>query len=305
MIPLSIAPDLMEEAVLRAERTVPPPAARAFRRKRNPIYEIRDDEAREAAFHALAREWFDRFGLRDTLEAVIGEYPALARQLRGGRIVRAIARSAEGADLVDTPQPSASQPLLVLRLTPESLLEREALRSFLRHELLHVVDMLDPEFGYERTMPKSDDGPSADNILRDRYRIVWDVTIDGRLAQAGLGTQRTRDQRWREFKTAYALLADESPDAFEYWWTQAHPTHAQLLTFATAPGRSAAAHGSGRCPFCRFPVAALDSRVSTLTEPVLAALRADHPSWRVEQGICSQCLDLYEARYGHADLAAS
>jgi hypothetical protein len=59
-------------------------------------------------------------------------------------------------------------------------------RVLLRHELMHVADMLDPAFGYERSLPTSDDGPSADNIVRDRYRVLWDVTIDGRLARAGL-----------------------------------------------------------------------------------------------------------------------
>jgi hypothetical protein len=305
MIALSIEPELMEDAVLCAERAAAPALVRMFRRERNPIYEIRDDESREDAFRALARTWFDRFGLRATLQSAIDEHAMLDDRVSGCRIVRAAGRSAEGADLLDPVlEQGTSRPLLVLRLTAESLLAPDYLRPLLRHELMHVTDMLDSCFGYQRVLPKSDDGPSADNILRDRYRVVWDVTIDGRLTRAGHAPGPARDRRWCEFSTAFAALGAECPDAFEYWWSETHPTHAALLAFATAPAGSAAAHGTGRCPFCHFPVASLDSRVSTMAVPVAAALRAEHPSWRIEQGICSQCFDLYEARYGHADLAA-
>jgi hypothetical protein len=47
---------------------------------------------------------------------------------------------------------------------------------------------------------------------------------------------------------------------------------------------------------CRFPVASLDSRVEAMAEPMAAAIRAEQPSWRVEQGLCPQCFDLYDAR---------
>jgi hypothetical protein len=305
MIPLAIAPDLMEEAVLLAERQARPGLARAFRRERNPIYEVADPELREARFGALALEWFGRFGLRATLEATIGRHSTLAGSVAGGRIVRAITPRAEGADLIDVARQGSDQrPLLVVRLTPQSLLDAGRLSRLLRHELMHVSDMLDPAFGYRRDLPSSGDGPSADNILRDRYRVAWDTTIDGRLARGEEPPPETRDLRWREFSSAFGMLADRCPDAFEHWWNRAHPTHAEILAFATAPAGTAFGRAAGRCPFCHFPVAALDSRVSTLTEPVLAALRADHPSWHAEQGICPQCLDLYEARYGNTATAA-
>jgi hypothetical protein len=304
MIPLSIAPDLMEEAVLLAERQAKPGVARAFRHERDWIYELADPELREAEFQALALKWFERFGFPAGIRAAIADCHELEGRVAGGRIVRAGARAMEGADLVDAPaarEHTESRPLLVLRLMPQSLMDGDALSSLLRHELMHVTDMLDPAFGYQRTLPPADDGPSADNILRDRYRVVWDVTIDGRLAQAGCGQPQTRDTRSREFRTAFAMLADGCPDAFERWWNQSHPTHAQLVAFATAPAGAAAGPGAGRCPSCQFPVASLDARVSTVAEPVVRALRAEHPSWRPEHGICSQCFDLYEARYGHPD----
>jgi hypothetical protein len=300
MIPIAIAPDLMEEAVLLAECRAPSAVVRTFRRSRNQIYEVGDPSLREAQFHALALEWFGRFGLRARLEAAVEQHSALAGSVAGGRIVRAMGRGAEGADLVDPAvhQPGDARPLLVVRLTPESLLDADRLTRLLRHELMHVTDMLDPSFGYQRDLPASGDGPSADNIVRDRYRVVWDATIDGRLARSQNVSPPTRDVRWREFRTAFAMLGDQGPDAFERWWNEPQPTHRSILAFAKAPAGSVT--GAGRCPFCQFPVATLDPRVSALSEPVARALQTEHPSWRREQGICPQCFDLYEARYGHA-----
>lgn len=301
MIPLAIAPDLVEEAVLLAERHVPPAMARAFRRERDRIYEVADPDLREAQFQRLALDSFARFGLREALEAILDEHAALASRISGGRIVQALRHSAEGADLLDVGrrEPAGTRPLLVVRLRPESLLQPETLAAFLRHELMHIADMLDPAFAYDRILPQSGDGPSADNLLRDRYRVVWDVTIDGRLARASHGTAGTRDWRWREFKAAFAMLGDGCADAFDQWWHQPHPTHAALLAFAIAPAGTAFGHATGRCPICRFPVASLDARVATVTEHVVKALQAEYPAWRLGDGICPQCLDLYEARSRH------
>jgi len=300
MIPLSIAPDLMEEAVLLAERQAERDVARAFRRERDRIYEVTEPELREARFRSLHQRWFVGFGLQARVEATVNEYAEFAGRLTGGRIVRAIARSEEGADLLDPVREHASPgPLLVLRLRPASLVEPDTLQTLLRHELMHVADMLDPTFEYERKLPPADDGPSADNMLRDRYRVVWDVTIDGRLARAGRGSAGTRDARCREFRDAFPVLGDGCRSAFARWWNEPCPTHADLVAFARRPAGTDEGLAASRCPVCRFPVASLDGRVSTLGGPVLTAIRAEHPVWRVEQGLCLQCFDLYEARHGH------
>jgi hypothetical protein len=294
MIPLSIAPDLMEEALLLAERQVDRAEARAFRRERDRLYDVCNSESRERQFQAFNRRWFARFGLQERVEGAVNDNRGFGGGLCGGRMVRAITRAEEGADLIDPVSRARSDgPLLVLRLRPESLLDRESLRALLRHELMHVADMLDPAFGYERALPPSDDGPSADNLLRDRYRVVWDTTIDGRLARAEGGTS-TRDMRWREFSAAFAALGEQCRTAFEAWWDEERPTHATILTFAGAPAQAAA----GRCPICRFPVVSLDDRVSTVAPSVIAAIRDEKPWWRIEHGMCPQCLDLYEARHG-------
>jgi hypothetical protein len=166
---------------------------------------------------------------------------------------------------------------------------------------VHVADMLDPAFGYERALPASGDGPSADNILRDRYRVLWDVTIDGRLARGERGSDRGRSQRWEEFAATFPMLGETCRGEFERWFRESNPTHAGLVAFATAPGGPASGPRPGRCPLCRFPVASLDPRTERLPDRVVAGIRANHPQWRTAHGLCPQCLDLYEARYAHAE----
>lgn len=304
MIRFTYDPDLVEDAVLLWERAAPRVDARAFRRERDRIYEIADVEQREASFRALHLRWFVRLALHDIVEESVGGRVDIPDRVGEGRVLRALTRREEGADLIDWVVPGSADvhPLLVLRLRPAILLEPEALRALLRHELTHIGDMLDPAFSYERTLPPSDDGPSGDNIVRDRYRVLWDVTIDGRLARAGLGSDRVRAARWQEFTRTFSMLGDRRSAAFDGWFGRIRPTHAALVAFAQAPNGADSRNptDSGRCPLCRFPVASLDQRPGRLSADAVAAIRGDHPRWSIEQGLCPQCLDLYEARHEQA-----
>lgn len=314
---LTYDPGLVEEAVLTAEQTAVHDAARAFRRERDRVYGVTDPDKREAAFQALHFRWFCGLHLPDLVESLVAEHADIVERLEEGRVLRAASRREEGADLVDhVAREGNRQPILVLRLRPATLLEPEALCALVRHELMHVADMLDPAFGYERDLPASDDGPSRDNIQRDRYRVLWDVTIDGRLARAG-GDSRgsrlpegpanhsdcVRDARCKEFAATFSMLGDDCRSAFDQWFDNDHPTHAALAAFAITPGGAGTTGDSGRCPLCRFPVARLDPRPERLSSTTIAAIRDHHPSWEIEQGLCPQCLDLYEGRYGETSQA--
>jgi hypothetical protein len=303
MIDATYAPDLVEEAVLLAERTVPGDTIRGFRRERNAVYDVEDPERRDAAFREAHLRWFVRLGLHRPVEEAIEERAELAGRVAQVRVLRALRRQEESADLFDRALPDGAgrrQPLLALRLRPSLLLEVEPLRALLRHELMHVADMLDPAFGYERRLPPSDDGPSADNIVRDRYRVLWDVTIDGRLARAGLAHPNARAARSREFAAAFSMLGGRAGRTFDEWFDRVVPTHQAVATFAiTPPGPPGDERdgGTGRCPLCRFPVASLDRHPERLTAAARSLIELEHPSWSIDRGLCPQCLDLYEAQH--------
>ena len=133
------------------------------------------------------------------------------------------------------PESGAVQPVLVIRLRPLTLLDSKAVAALLQHELTHVADMLDPAFGYERALPPSGEGPSADTILRDRYRVLWDTTIDGRLARAGHADEAVRHVRRREFADTFAMLGDHGGAAFDEWFACTQPSHARLAAYALSP----------------------------------------------------------------------
>jgi hypothetical protein len=171
---------------------------------------------------------------------------------------------------------------------------------------MHVTDMLDPAFAYERRLPASDDGPSRDNIQRDRYRVVWDVAIDGRLSRedpSPVWTQ-AREARWQEFALTFSMLGDGCRRAFEAWFENDHPSHAAMAAFAITPAGEDSRGDRGRCPLCRFPVTKLDTRANRMSAAASAEIRDHHPSWTIDQGLCAQCLDLYESlvvRIGRKD----
>lgn len=282
-----------------------------FQRERERLYEIEDPEVREAGFRALGGAWFVRLELHAALEQALVERFDRSAGLDHCLTLPAISRGDEMADLSISSHHAFEQTgqapmnlgrprtVLVVRLRPESLLAGDALLGFLRHELLHVADMLDPVFGYERAVAVSDDGPSHENLLRERYRVLWDATIDGRLVREGTADPRVRGLRFAEFTRTFAIPPDRADTAFSRWFDGPRPCHQDLMAFAAAPFSSDGTRPgyNGRCPICRFPVAHLDTRTRPLPAEAIRALERSRPTWHVAEGLCPQCADLYEARY--------
>jgi len=225
---------LVEEAVLRRIESLPVGERTLFRTRRDAIYVVADPEEREAAFEALHGEWFVRLGLDRPLHQALGELPGLATRVSECRVVRATRRREELADLVEASEPGV-RPLLLVKLLPESLLSPERALAFLRRDLLHVSDMLDPGFGYERELPGSERGPSYDDVIRARYRSAWAASVAGRLSRAGHAGAGPDDVLRSEFAQAFASLGVQVGAAFDRWLLEPRPTHAAILDFARAP----------------------------------------------------------------------
>jgi hypothetical protein len=271
---------------------------RRFHAERNRLYGAADPQERESGFEALHRRWFVRLDAGEPVQETLAERPALARATRGVWVGPVASRARQMADLTLDESP----PLLVLWLRPEPFLDPDGLRGFLRHELLHLTDMLDPHFGYDRRLPPSEAGPAYDNLLRERYRAVWDATIDGRLVREGLLHPAARKRRLADFAAAFNALGLRLDDEFARWFDQPAPRHQEILAFARAPFGSDARRQvsgepfSGRCPVCHFPAWSAYPHVQRLKPEVLRTIERAHPSWQPEQGVCVQCAGLYEAR---------
>ena len=304
---------LLEEAVLRVVRARPAAEQQRFHRQRDVAYEVSDPDAQDRAFGRIHQRWFVQLALGWPLQRALADTGMVLTRASECRVTTAVSRKDEVADLFDWSYPGGvgdtirdgdpSLPdhgkVILVRLRPESFLEPRALLRFLRHELMHVADMLDPSFGYQKQLPVFDTGPSYDNILRHRYRVVWDTSIDGRLFGRGVVGPEVRQARHREFAATFQMLGEETRRSFSRWFSEDNPAHDDLVAFVCDPrgfGHGRSNRFTGRCPICRFPTAALDPHPERLTEAARTELKADHPSWNLDQGLCAQCADLYQAR---------
>lgn len=296
-------PRLVEEATLLALRGTGEEAA--FRRERDRLYEIADPEAREAAFRAFHAAWFERLGLSRAIGWALRERAAIICATRACVVTYAASARQEGAELFVRPPEEgtreADRRSVVLRLRPERLLAAPQLLEFLRHELLHIADMLDPCFAYEPWLPSADAGPANRELLKSRYRVLWDASIDGRLSRLGWAPAGVRVERLAEFRRAFPMLGEGVEEAFERFFGAPTLRHAELVAFAVDPASmldrsSGGSRPGGSCPLCRFPTHAFEPAPQRLPPAVRGRIRSDFPEWDPATGLCRQCADLYRAR---------
>lgn len=277
----------------------------AFHAARHGCYDIADSEERDRVFQQHHTSWFKRLGLGDAVERAFAEQSSIAQRVQVCVVGRAISRKDESAELfVGTPEEGLSERQrrsVGLLLRPQSLLDSESLLDFLRHELFHITDMLSPDFAYEPTLPQSEGGPTYDLLLRNRYRTLWDATIDGRLVRLGWAPSYRREERWRDFVRAFPMLIGETAEFFGHFFDREPHTHAELVSFACDPNAASAEkrpmlQPGSRCALCQFPTYAFEPKPDALPAVVLVQINQDFPKWRPGQGLCPQCADLYRAR---------
>lgn len=289
-------PRLIEEAVLRAVENTGD--ASEFRRGRDPLYTIEDPAQREAAFQAFHARWFARLRIAQPLLQVLAELSLLERVDRCAAMA-ARTSADEGAELfVAAPELGERRgPMrsIVIRLRPEILLDRPAVVALLGDELMHVADMLDPDFGYEPSLPLVDGDPAARRLLLDRVRVLWNTAIAGRLARRGHLTADARRRRYSQFIQTFSMLGDEGANAFAAFFNEGPYRWRELLSFAQRPAIAGGQSVRTNCPLCGGLLAASDCG-GTLARRVRGLIQRDFPAWRAAEGICAQCAELYRAR---------
>lgn len=296
---------LVEEAVLL--RIAGHPEEVRFRRLRNRVYEVTEAEEREKRFDRLHSAWFRRLGLGRPVESVFDEQPLLLREARFCCVVAAVSSRDESADLHNlrssqSESRMSADKMILVKVKPSTLLDSSKVQTLFRHELMHIADMLDPDFGYEPFLPNSEAGPVCDNLIRERYRVLWDASIDGRLERQGRATKDVREKRLAEFMRTFSMCGPSGQEAFLRFFESSSQTHRDLIAFAEDPdgriepcGAAAASPGTQRCPLCHFP-GPNSATATNLADWVVEEIAVDFPHWRPEHGLCGQCADLYRAR---------
>jgi hypothetical protein len=245
-----------------------------YDRHRSQLYALADEEERNNAHFALNLKWFREFGLEDRLLAPLREFPLIRDRAATLLIRKATGHKDEGAELFV--RPDARNVALAFR---SEQFFAPSFAAFLRHEFCHISDLLDDAFAYEPDIHLPDAPPAELDLLRERYRILWDITIDGRLRQH-------RDLRWAEFQKALPTL----PAAvFERLW-RTRPAHAELVALAKSVLARAVQTPGATCPLCQFPTFAWAEA------PPIAAISRDYPHWLPTQGCCARCAELYTVK---------
>jgi hypothetical protein len=303
--PVEYEPALVEAAVLLAAG--PDHRHPELRAGRDACYAIADPESRDLAFRALFARWFERLGLAAPLAAALRGEPVVARGVARCVVVATAPGGLEGGELYGAP-PAGERPIALLRVRPRTLADpAQALAGF-RRELLHLADLLDPAFGYDPASLRTPQGALPPALLRERYRVLWAVSVAGRLARRGGLPEDELAARRAEFTAAFPMLGSAGEAGFRRLLDGGARTHPELLALAREPERLLGAPWRGPvsgapCPVCGRRLHAGVPDPAALPAPVLARLRAGGRG-RAEDGVCRLCADLCAAGTGPATASA-
>jgi hypothetical protein len=215
-------------------------AVSAFHRQREAVYELPDAQQRDAAFQQLAHQAFEALGLADLFRARLSDFPQVPAHVELVVVRRVWNKKQERVELYvhqagDAPPARHISTTLFIGLQASRCLDREKLVAFLRHELMHVADMLDPAFAYDphpvfgpppagdrlrRSGSQSDPAfgqPAGGGVggasepehelIRGRFRALWDLWVHARVRRCGWPTLLEDDVRHREVMWAFVSLS--------------------------------------------------------------------------------------------------
>lgn len=275
-----------------------------YQKARDPIYELPDDEdEREEAFEEVDRKFFNKLALGGPIEEVLEDFPLIKERVGLIEIRRAVTREEEEGNIsnrhLDTGQKAA-----IIRFRPECFLDPDGFKKIIRHEYMHLCDILDEDFGYNTKRFAAN--PSEEAFIRDRFRTIWDIYINSRLDREGRKDEVDRAGCYKEFEALY-LKIDEArrKTVFEKLWEMEKLTHEGILELAKDPYKLLQLTGEveegdkakvvlpgSSCPLCKFPSYKI---VTEISEDAKISIKKEFPSWD-EVWACERCLDLYNLK---------
>ena len=287
---VEFAPHLVEAVVRRQVDLGLSRARETFHRLYDELVEMgldRDPERLESLHQYL----FQHLGLHRPIREVVGENPQAPPRVRVGPADRL-----EGCFLPE------KRDTVIVRLRPHRFDDVARLRRYLRNEWIHVLDMLDPDFGFPESRT------DLDPPQRDRYSLLWEAYGDARIVRSGREPHRSREEWLALFERAWPPTANGALGAsFEAFWLTPALTHPDLMEIAQRPRSFLTRFGDADgcrgmpgdiCPLCSLPSFSwvfLDGR---LTEALAQRISEDFPRWNKEEGACERCVELYEVRTG-------
>lgn len=292
----SLVETVVFDEIAERERAGELRLARMYARDREEIYAEESGPKRDALARRCHEGWFVRLELHRIPSAAAGQIG-----FRPSRLLIVAARSArdEGADLYSkqTQHDSTQQKTIVLRIQSSRWRDPEALAAFTRHELQLIADLWRPGFGVDPTTPPVGLG-SLGNRIRDRYRVLWEISADGRIESRGMRPLLGKLE-WEHAlaRTFSSLDAVGQAQLFKRFYGSA-PTHHELLAAAREGLTHLEAAGQGpepggRCPLCNMTTFDWQVAAADLPDRVVARIHRAFPAWRPDSGACRECCDRY------------
>ncbi len=171
----------------------------------DPLYKIPDEELRQREFVPVFRDFFTKLRFDRLISGLLAERPLIGELVDRCVVREAARRKAQSAELLvqsDKVGEERGGQTLVIQLCPQSFIETGRFITLMRRELLHVADMLDERFAYLRETFSGE--PSRQNLQRDRYRVLWDIYVEGRLERERFGVKREKERLERAFGRVFA-----------------------------------------------------------------------------------------------------
>jgi hypothetical protein len=179
------------------------------------LYEIPDEELMQREFVPVFREFFTKLRFDRLVAELLAERPLVGEFVDRCVVREAPRKKAQSAELLvqgNNSDDGRAARTLVIQICPQSFIDtgdtavsdplRGRLVTLMRRELLHVADMLDERFGYVREVFSGE--PSRQNLHRDRYRVLWDTYVAGRLEREKFGVNEEKERLERAFGRVFA-----------------------------------------------------------------------------------------------------
>lgn len=274
-----------------------------YQKMKEPIYDIEDEDDREDAFEEADREFFDKLSMGGGMEEVLEDFPTLQEQIGFLEIRRAVTREEEEGNISNR-ELETGKKAAIIRFRPDCFMQPEAFKKVIRHECMHLADILNEDFDYntKRFAPN----PSEESFIRDRYRIMWDMYIGSRFEKEGREEEADKSGCYKEFEALYLKVpADQRKAIFEKVWEMENLTHPGILELAKDPYKLLQLTGEAKeedkgkmvlpgtaCPLCKFPSYEI---ITDISEEAKEKIIEEFPNWDAGWA-CERCLDLYNLK---------
>ena len=275
------------------------PLTVSFHREREKIYSGNlIDQERDEAFQNLCEAYFAKIGLMAIFESIFSEFPLINRPDILIFVKKVWRKKEEEAELYAR----GNLKTVAIGVQATNSLNRSSLEAFLRHEMMHISDMLDPEFSYSPNPSLGGVNEMEDHLIRDRFRLLWDLYIDTRLRQRGLPTIISQEKQKVEFEKVFLFLEPERRNIIYQKITNENQLNqSDLIEFALDKRFIKTFDQGGLiCPLCHFPSYDQIKGWSQETLWVAAEIKENHPDWQPSLGVCLQCFEMYQSRLGIA-----